>query len=109
MGLVTVFCPLTTTGEGKFVFQTAGGKRFVADCKMKPLALVGHVKITLVPESMMVSCGRMKILNSVPPELPPLLAVPYSILPDKIKPDRGIAPSLFVISLGKSPEPAVKS
>ena len=30
MGLVTVFCPLTTTDERRFVLQT-GAKRFVVD------------------------------------------------------------------------------
>ena len=37
MGLVTVFCPLTTTGAGEFVFQTAGEARFVVDCKVNPV------------------------------------------------------------------------
>ena len=35
--------------------------------------------------------------NTVPwPELPPAGAVPYSVLPDKINPARGLAPSLLV-------------
>src|SRR6266536_521309 len=57
MGLVTVFWPLTTTGVGELVLQTAGEARLVVDCKVNPTALVGHVKMTLVPEGMMVSCA----------------------------------------------------
>src|SRR5439155_17918939 len=44
--------------------------------------------------------------NTVPlPELPPLPAVPYRVLPDKITPADGTAPSLLV---KRGPEPAVK-
>src|ERR1035437_8420771 len=97
MGLVTAFCPLTTTGAGELVIQTAGETRFVVDCKVNPVSLVGHVKITLAPEGIMVSCGGMKRLKTVPwPELPPTLAVPYRVLPDKINPASGTAPSLLV-------------
>ena len=75
MRLVTVFCPLTTTGSGETVVQAAGGRRFVVDCKVNPAALVGHVKITLAAEGMIVSCGALagnERLNTVPsPELPP--------------------------------------
>jgi hypothetical protein len=35
MGLVTVFCPLTTTGAGELVVQTPES-RFVVDCKVNP-------------------------------------------------------------------------
>jgi hypothetical protein len=49
MGLVTAFCPFTTSGEVMFAFQIAGETRFVVNCRV-PMALVGHVKITLVPE-----------------------------------------------------------
>jgi hypothetical protein len=34
MELVTPFCPFTTTGAGELVAQTAGGARFVVDCKV---------------------------------------------------------------------------
>src|SRR6267154_2011915 len=45
-------------------------------------------------------------LNTVPqPELPPLPAVPYSVLPDKIKP-YGLAPSL--LEPGNEADVAVK-
>lgn len=57
MELVTVFCPLTTTGTGETVLQTAGETRFVVDCNANPKALVGHLKTTFVPERMIVSCG----------------------------------------------------
>src|SRR2546425_2224200 len=98
MGLVTVSCPLTTTGGGELVVQTAGETRFVVDCKRNPAASVGHVKITFAPEGIIVSCGSgNERLNTVPqPELPPSLAVPYRVLPDKINPANGIAPSLLV-------------
>src|SRR5438105_13661563 len=56
MGLVTVFCPLTMTGAGGLAIHT-GERRFVVDCKLNPVALVGQVKITFDPERMMVSCG----------------------------------------------------
>ena len=76
MGLVTVFCPLTTTGAGELVAQT-GETRFVVDCKVKPVALVGHVKITFAPEGIKLSSGRMKMLNTVPfPEVRLPEAVP---------------------------------
>ena len=48
MGLVTVFCPLTTTGARELVIQT-GETRFAADCKENPVTLVGHVRIMLAP------------------------------------------------------------
>src|SRR5438309_1996145 len=54
----------------------------------------------------MVSCGLNEMLNTVPClELPLLAAVPYRVLPDKINPASGLAPSLLVL-LG--PENAVK-
>ena len=70
MTLVTAFCPLTTTGPGETVLQTAGEARFVVDCKVNPVALIGHVKITLFPEGMMVSCGRMADTNGRPNTVP---------------------------------------
>jgi len=68
-----------------------------ADCKVNPAALVGHVKIIFAPERMVVSCGATnERLNAVPkPELPPIIVVPYRVLPDKSKPP-GVAPSLLV-------------
>ncbi len=45
MGSVTVFWPLTMTGAGETVAQTAG-ETLVVDCRVKPVALVGHVKYT---------------------------------------------------------------
>ena len=78
MGLVTVFRPLATTGAGELVVQTADEPRFVVDCRVNPVALVGQVKITLAPEGMMVSCGGAignEMLNTVPP-IPPAVAVP---------------------------------
>ena len=89
MGLVTVFCPLTTTGAGELVVQTAGETRFVVDCKVNPAALVGHVKITYGPEGIIVSCGgrrQRKTEHRALPELPPSAVVPYRVLPDKINP-----------------------
>src|SRR5450759_469665 len=41
--------------------------------------------------------GPNERLNTVPlPELPPPYAVPYRVLPDKINPPYGVAPSLLV-------------
>src|SRR5262245_44747633 len=52
--------------------------------------------MTLTPEGVMVSCGLNERLNTVPlPEVPPLLVVPYRVLPDKINSAHGLAPSLF--------------
>src|SRR6266851_9571115 len=86
--LVTAYCPLTITGLEELVVQT-GETRFVVDCKVKPAALVGHVKITFAPDGMTVSCGALtgnEMLNTVPwPELPPFSVVPYRMLADKIK------------------------
>ena len=75
--MVTVFCPLTTTGAGETAFQATGETRLAVDCKLQPQALVGHVRITFAPEEVMVSSGALtggnKRLNTVPyPELPPL-------------------------------------
>src|SRR6266481_6257354 len=102
MGLVTVFRPLTTTGSGETLVQTAGGIRFVVHFKANPAALVGHVKITFAPEGIILSWGGPgnERLNTVPePELPPWFAVPYRVLPDKIKPAYGKAPSLPPVKL----------
>ena len=43
IGFVSVFCPLTTTGDGELVFQN-GEMRFVKDCRVNPAELVGHIK-----------------------------------------------------------------
>src|SRR5579863_1292848 len=99
MGLVTAFCPLTTAGAVETGLQAAGGTRFVVDCKLKPVALVGHVKIKLAAEAVILSCGGVgsEMLNTVPyPKLPPSSAVPYRVLPEIIKPKVGLAPSLLV-------------
>lgn len=50
MPLVEVLFVLTTTGGGELVIQTTGGTRLVVDSRVKPVVLVGQVKITLVPE-----------------------------------------------------------
>ena len=83
------------------VVQTTGETRFVVDCKMNPVALVGHLKIILPPARIVVSRGALtdpnERLNTVPlPPLPPSVAVPYRVLPDKINPAYGLAPSLLV-------------
>ena len=79
--MVTVYWRLRMTGAGETGVHAAGETRFVVDCKVKPVALVGHVKITFAPEVMMVSCeglnGPNKRLNTVPfSEMPPYPAVP---------------------------------
>jgi hypothetical protein len=40
MGLVTAYCPLTTTGPGELVVQKASEPRFVVDCRVNPAALL---------------------------------------------------------------------
>ena len=99
------------TGPGETVVQSDGEPNFVADSKVNPVALVGHVKITFAREGTIVSFGALTApgerLNTVPtPALPPLDAVPYRVSPDKIKPACGLAPSLLVG--GKGPDGAVK-
>ena len=89
MGLVTVFSPLMMIGAGELVIQTTGGTRFVADCNVNPVALVGHDTMTFVPEVRIVSCGAMTgsvRLNTVPAKKLPACAVPYKVLPDIINP-----------------------
>src|SRR5579859_155483 len=94
MGFVTVFCPLTMTAARELVAHAAE-TRFVVDCRMKPVTLVGHFKTKFVAEGVMVSCGGGSVrLNTVPlPQMPPPAVVPYSVLFNKIKPACGDAPS----------------
>ena len=76
MAFVTVFCPLATTGAGETLAQTGGDTKFVVDCKVKLVALVGHVKTTLAPENVMVKSPAgtvplMVMLSSA--NLPPVM------------------------------------
>ena len=103
MGLVMVFCPLMMTGAVELVLQIAGGVRLVVNSNVNPEAVFVHVKITLVPAGVMLSCGAdpKARLNTVPYStlvagLPPLYAVPYRVLPDKSNAALGWAPSLLV-------------
>src|ERR1017187_223152 len=97
MGLVTTFCPLMTNEAVELVCQTVGGTRLVANSKVKPVKLAGHVTITLVPERIIVSCGDNEILNTVPePKIAPYCVVPYRVLPDKIRLPEGLYPTLLV-------------
>src|SRR5438046_1582226 len=59
MELVSVFCPFTTTAGGETVSQTDGATRFVVDCNVNAVKLVGHVKMTFVPECTTASCGAL--------------------------------------------------
>ena len=73
----------------------------VANSKLKPVALAGHVKTTFVPERKMVSRGAPGNVterpNTVPRfAVPSALVVPYRVLPDKTNPARGTPPSVFV-------------
>src|SRR5260221_5047997 len=90
--------------------------------------LAGHFNRTLVLESLIVNCGiriespvkvcrvvkavpSVLTANTVPrPNLPPLLAVPYRVLPssDKTNPAYSMAPSAFVPTKPRLPEVAVK-
>ena len=61
-----------TTGDAEMVFQTTGGTRLVADSKKYAVALVGHLKMTLVPEEEIVSRGKIVSLKMIPtPPGPP--------------------------------------
>src|SRR5215831_804459 len=74
IGLVTVFWPFTTNGGGRLVVQT-GEPRFVVDCSVKLVKLVGQDTMTVAAEGVIFSCGRVtanEMLNIVPlPPLPP--------------------------------------
>ena len=59
MGPVTVFCPLTMTGRGELVVQADAEARFVVDCIVKPLALVGQLSMTFPPEAMIASTAAV--------------------------------------------------
>ena len=54
---MTLFCPLTTTGALELVTHEAGERKFVVDCNVNPTALVAQLRMTLVPEAVIVSCG----------------------------------------------------
>ena len=91
------------TGTASLAVTQFGEAKLVVDCKVNPAALVAHVKITFAPEDLTASVGAGALtdpnerLNTVPtPERPPPLAVPYRVLPDKINPVCGLAPSLLV-------------
>src|ERR1039457_1168836 len=116
MAFVTALFVLTTTAAGETLLQTVVETRLVVDCKVNPVALVGHVKTTFAPEGNMVSVGAGALtdpnvrLNTVPlPFVPPADAVPYRVLPDKINRAVGKNPSLLVIFMNEpSYFPAVK-
>src|SRR5215831_17690250 len=103
MGLVTAYCPLTTTGAGRLVVQAAGAARFVVDCKVKPVALVDQVKIASPLTAAIANCGGgtgKEMANTVPlPPLPPVPAVPNNVLPDTIRLAPGAAPSANPVNL----------
>jgi len=49
---------LTTAGVLEPAFQTTGGTRFMVDSNVKPEEkLVGHAKVTLSPERLMLMAG----------------------------------------------------
>jgi len=105
IGLVTAFCPLTTTGPRELVVQTADEPSSVADCKVNPAALVGHVKMTLAFERIIANCGALTLtdpnerLNTVPLAVLLPAVVPYRVSPDKINPAYGSAPPLPPVKL----------
>ena len=78
MAFVTALFVLTTTAAGETLLQTVVETRLVVDCKVNPVTLVGHVKMTLAPEGNIASVGAGALtdpnerLNTVPtPKLPP--------------------------------------
>ena len=72
--------------------------------KINPASgLAPSLLVERVPEVAVKPCKFVKLVpsvlkaNTVPlPELPPRFADPYRVLPDKIKPPSGLAPSLLV-------------
>ena len=92
MGVLIVFCPLTTTAGVDTVVQT-GERRLVVVWRIVLLTLVGHVRTRFFWDAENISCGdtgASEMLNTVPfPKLPPFLVVPYSTLPDKANPPLG--------------------
>lgn len=68
-----------TTGGEELVFQTANEPRFVVDCKVNPVGVIGQVKTTFAAEGIMVNCGgssKMVSRKTVPAPPTPLEVVP---------------------------------
>ena len=88
------------TGSGETKSQLADESIFVAHCNANPVALVGHVIITLVSNWVILRwgvTGPKDKLNIVPEDqFPPNAAAPYRVFSDSISPAVGRAPSLFV-------------
>ena len=101
---------MMTTGSGELVVQI-GETKLVVDCKVKPVALAGQVRITLWPDGVNVSDDGTtgnEMRNTVPlPPMPPAPAVPYRAFPAKVNPPAGLAPSLLVAKK-EAPVSAVK-
>ena len=57
-----MFDPLTRIGSAETFVQSAGEARLVADCKVNPATLVGHVKMKSAPEGMIVTFAGMQRL-----------------------------------------------
>ena len=78
------------TGAGELLLQTELEPRFVVDCRVNAVALVGQDRMIFPRPAVMVSCGELtgsEMLNTVPvPELPSANVVPYRVFPDKISP-----------------------
>jgi hypothetical protein len=83
------------SGAEAFVVQMIGAVRFVENCKINPVAFVGHDRTTLVPLKPIVSFGGTTLIsekrNSVPPlfQESPWLVVPYRILLANTNPPYG--------------------
>ncbi len=73
--MVTVFCPLTTTGPGVTAAQLLNNPMFVLDCNENAAALVGHCKTTLVSEGLTTRCGIFTPRTTVRVVFPTLLTV----------------------------------
>ena len=89
--MVTMFCPLEMTCAGKTALQT-GDERFVVDCKVKPAALVGHVKIILSPDGTIASCGKMPAKNSLAVSIPAATPTPWPEPPNTTRVNGGLDP-----------------
>src|SRR5579884_828695 len=56
--LDTTFCPFTTTGGVLTGVHTAAEPRFGEDCRVNPVALVGHARTTFPPETLIPRVGE---------------------------------------------------
>jgi hypothetical protein len=85
--MVTMFCPPMTIGPGETVVQAADGPNAVVDCNVIPVPPDGHVKMTVLPESIIPGVGALGTapvmlklrLTTVPADVSTVLPVAVSV------------------------------